>query len=742
LVKGENMALPADSVRLQVLLGWRDGDGQVDVDAAALLLGSDRRVLSDDDFVFYNQPDSPDGAVRHQGQAATEAGSEERLSIDLEAARDEVALVAVTASIYRGTFGDVESLRLLVLDAASELVAEFTVETATLETALVVAEIYRHGDGWKLRAVGQGWESGLAALVSEFGVTVDAEDAAADGDRAPADVAVGATPPAAPVHGHVVAAHAEDTADAVDDLVEVVQVEESGGLADVIPLPNRRTDAGPVEGQPGAAAAGQEPQRRSGVRTRKTLSKAVPAPALQLAGAHGWQPARVFSIAGVGPAEEQEKRATSALMAMMMAVRPFGRALASRFGAPAGIVETYLEVPFPLGESTVQPDGVIRVARAGRIWTGLLETKTGSGQLRRDQVEHYLDVARDQGFDAVITLSNEIAPAAGEHPVAVDGRKLRKVALHHVSWAEILHEAKMTLVYRGAGDPLQAWLLAELIRYLEHPRSGASGFEDMGAAWVTVREAVAAGTLRASDRKVPAVADAWTRLVRHLCLRLSADLGVKVAHILPRRLAADPAARVQAVVAGLVSAGTLDAVLRVPDAAGPITVTADVRTTHVRVTVEVRRSAGGHQRSARHLVAQAAQGRPGRPRHRGRFPGSRRDDLRTPQGRPGQPRRAPRRPNRRSGLVPGDALDPDGDEAFRRPRRLRPQRHQRPGDVLRRRRTTPASVDATRTEDVPRDRGRRRRHPPSRHRGNIRGSCPHSCRHQRLKHRAWQPHLA
>ena len=77
----------------------------------------------------------------------------------------------------------------------------------------------------------------------------------------------------------------------------------------------------------------------------------------------------------------------------------------------------------------------------------------------------------------------------------------RKVGLHHISWSEVLHEAQMQLAHRGVEDRVQAWLLAELIRYLEHPRSGAAGFDDMGAAWVPVREAVAASTLRATDTR-------------------------------------------------------------------------------------------------------------------------------------------------------------------------------------------------------------------------------------------------
>ncbi|MCY7344014.1 MAG: hypothetical protein LH603_19805, partial [Pseudonocardia sp.] len=198
----------------------------------------------------------------------------------------------------------------------------------------------------------------------------------------------------------------------------------------------------------------------------------------------------------------------------------------------------------------------------------------GISPLRQEQVERYLDLARQQGYDAVITLSNDLAPVGGLHPLTVDGRKLRKVALHHIAWSEVLHEAQMQLAHRGVEDRLQAWLLAELVRYLEHPRSGAAVFDDMGAAWVPVREAVAANTLRAADRKIGAVTMSWEKLVRHLCLQMTSQLGVAVSPVVPRRLAKDQLARAQVAASELAGAGTLSAALRVPGAAGPVTVVA------------------------------------------------------------------------------------------------------------------------------------------------------------------------
>ena len=143
-------------------------------------------------------------------------------------------------------------------------------------------------------------------------------------------------------------------------------------------------------------------------------------------------------------------------------------------------MQTFIEVPFKLGNQQLFPDGLIRVSRGQRQWTALVEVKTGSNALRSEQLEAYLDIAREQGFDALITISNEIAPIPGQHPTIVDRRKLRKVALYHLPWTEILTQAVIQKEYRGVADPDQAWILGELIRYLEHPRSGAHGVQRHG----------------------------------------------------------------------------------------------------------------------------------------------------------------------------------------------------------------------------------------------------------------------
>lgn len=304
-------------------------------------------------------------------------------------------------------------------------------------------------------------------------------------------------------------------------------------------------------------------------------------------GEEAWHEARLIPTSGINGAEEQERRATSALLAVLTAVREFGRRLTQPLGAPAGTVQTFIEVPFMLGDKRCYPDGLIRVSRGQKTWTALVEVKTGTNELQAPQLENYLDIAREQGFDALITISNEIPPAAGQHPTKLDKRKLRKLALHHYSWSHILAEAVMQKEHRGVADPDQAWILSELIRYLEHPKSGALEFDDMGASWVSVREAVATGTLRPSDKGVADVAARFDALLRFVSLRLGRTLGTEVVPVLTRKELADPAVRGAGLVESLVKDGKLNGAIRIPNAVATLQVELDLRAGRVTCHIDL-----------------------------------------------------------------------------------------------------------------------------------------------------------
>jgi hypothetical protein len=300
-----------------------------------------------------------------------------------------------------------------------------------------------------------------------------------------------------------------------------------------------------------------------------------------------WHQARLIPTSGIAGTDEQERRATSALLAVMGVVKEFSKSLLGPLGAPAGHVETFIEVPFDLGEKRIYPDGLIRVSRGTKSWVALVEVKTGKNDLKAEQLENYLDVAKEAGFQALITISNEIPAVAGQHPTKVDKRKLKKVALHHWSWTQVLSTAVMQKEHRGVSDPEQAWILGELIRYLEHPKSGAMELEDMGASWVAVREAVTAGTMRVSDKGAPEVVARFDALLRYASLRLGRRLGTDVVHVLNRKEQAEPTLRAQSLLDGLANRGELLGAIRIPNTVAPIHIVADLKAGRITCYLDV-----------------------------------------------------------------------------------------------------------------------------------------------------------
>lgn len=293
-----------------------------------------------------------------------------------------------------------------------------------------------------------------------------------------------------------------------------------------------------------------------------------------------WPVARLIPISSASGIEAQERRAASALLAVIAAVPEFGRSLLKPLGAPAGRIESFIEIPFKLGERSIRPDGIIGVARAGRLWGAIVETKVGSVSLDPSQIDMYLDLARELNFDAVLSISNQYVTSSSDYPVEVDRRKLRKVTLHHWSWVDILTEAVVQKEHRGISDPDQAYVLNELIRYLSDPRSGAVAFDSMGSSWTKARDGARDGRLRKGDADVAAIAARWDDLIRYLGLELTKHLGRDV----KQQLAAQersPASRQAHLRVALADEGRLYADLHIPDAAGPLRIVADLRARQV-----------------------------------------------------------------------------------------------------------------------------------------------------------------
>ncbi|MFE9677520.1 TerD family protein [Streptomyces sp. NPDC006259] len=600
MVKGANVGLSAlseDVDAVIVSLGWASPTGEGDADVSVLLLDGHGKVRSDADFYFYNNPVAADGSVQLLGKAPAGEGSEDRIGFDLTAIPADVERVVVAASRYEGArFGELDDLRVILTDGSGEHLLRFAIDDAGSVSAFIFGELYRRAEEWKFRAVGQGYDSGLAGLAADFGVDIDdasddALDEASDDDAADRDAA-DEVPDGATATGVAPAAPAAPALP-----VAVERVPDTDTALPAVPAPRRAAD----DAEPGKALA-----RPRTAKKKVTLPKAVKK---SLAENESWKQARLFPVSALKSDRDRETRATSVLLSVMAQVPEFGRRLTAGFGAPAGRMETFTEVSLPHGDNPRRPDGVIRVERAGRLWTALVETKTNGNALRSEQVQAYMDIAARRGYEAVITLSNDVALEGSPLvDVKIDGRRKHKVALRHLSWAEVAHHAQLLIRHEGVGNRAHAWLLEELLHYLQHDNSGCHGFQNMGSAWVPVRRGIDDETLCQGDPRALEVVESWERLIRQVSLGLGGDLGQKVLPVQRARRGTDPADRRARMAEQLCAEGKLEAELRIEEAPGALVVGADLRTGRLRTSIEVPAPTQGYPLTwAKRLVRRMAE---------------------------------------------------------------------------------------------------------------------------------------
>ena len=188
LSKGQKVSLTKGKPGLKhivVGLGWDtnkyDGGFDFDLDSAAFLLDENGKVNADTDFIFYNNLKHSSGAVEHLGDNLTGEGNgdDEQVKVDLSLVPQNISKIAFTVTIHealerRQNFGQVSNsyVRVIDEDTNQELLNYELGEDFSIETAIVVCEIYRHNGEWKFNALGSGFEGGLEALCKNFGVNI------------------------------------------------------------------------------------------------------------------------------------------------------------------------------------------------------------------------------------------------------------------------------------------------------------------------------------------------------------------------------------------------------------------------------------------------------------------------------------------------------------------------------------------------------------------------------------------
>ena len=188
LTKGQKVNLSKDNPGLKTILvglGWDvnafDSGADFDLDASAFLAGANGKCPSEKDFIFYGNLEHSSGAVKHMGDNLTGEGEgdDEQIEVDLSMVPANIEKIAFTVTIYdaetrRQNFGQVSNAYIHIQDSTSgtDLIRYDLGEDFSIETAIVVGELYRHNGEWKFNAIGSGFQGGLAALCGHYGIDV------------------------------------------------------------------------------------------------------------------------------------------------------------------------------------------------------------------------------------------------------------------------------------------------------------------------------------------------------------------------------------------------------------------------------------------------------------------------------------------------------------------------------------------------------------------------------------------
>lgn len=188
LSKGQKVDLTKGNPSLKNImigLGWDvnafNTGADFDLDASAFLAGENGKCPTEKEFVFYGNLQHSSGAVQHMGDNLTGEGEgdDEQIQVDLSKIPSNIAKIAFTVTIYdaekrRQNFGQVSNAYIRIVDETTgeEIVRYDLTEDFSIETAIVVGELYKYNGNWKFNAIGSGFQGGLAALCGHYGIEV------------------------------------------------------------------------------------------------------------------------------------------------------------------------------------------------------------------------------------------------------------------------------------------------------------------------------------------------------------------------------------------------------------------------------------------------------------------------------------------------------------------------------------------------------------------------------------------
>lgn len=278
----------------------------------------------------------------------------------------------------------------------------------------------------------------------------------------------------------------------------------------------------------------------------------------------------------------KEQRAASILLAALAAVDEFRNTMLSTVGQRLGTrarIDCYTEVVLKKNPPnlTLRPDGLLIVTIGKKQWSALIEAKIGRADLNEEQLGHYIQLARLNNVDAVVTLSNQFAALPTHHPIRLPRSSIKTVELYHWSWMFVLTQATLTLSSREFASKDQCFILHEVVEYFKHPSTGVSSFDRMNPEWKDLVTKIRSNApLSKSSPEVENSVASWHEEQRDLCLIMSRRLGRQVTVKLSRAHRQDPIRRLKDDCEHLVTKKELSCTLDIPDTAGPMVIEAHI----------------------------------------------------------------------------------------------------------------------------------------------------------------------
>lgn len=295
----------------------------------------------------------------------------------------------------------------------------------------------------------------------------------------------------------------------------------------------------------------------------------------------------------VAPDSRKETKLTSAFLATFTMVPDYARQLLEGIGFRLGKtsqLECCTEVVFKgMKDKKLRPDGLIIVTTGKKVWRALIEAKVGGAELTKEQIENYLDLAKQFNVDAVISISNQFTALPTHHPVTIAKSKYKTIGLYHWSWTYLMAEAVMWVKSHKITDCEQSYLLEELVRYLSHASSGVLSIDRMNKEWKDICGAVQTeAPLHKASTEVMQTVSTWHQFSRNIALKLSIAVERTVTLNLKKPHRENAELRLQDDCQHLAQSKQLEAVFDVPNAAAHIKLIADIQKRTIKASMSIK----------------------------------------------------------------------------------------------------------------------------------------------------------